>query len=106
MGNHNRIDLSVPLRHGLASSNSNQATATLGDEFDEALRQKLVDVLRKLGALQSGGSDRFVGGSQELEKLEVTIDGRSLQVEAETYIGLTLSGPSDLVERVRQLVLR
>lgn len=78
----------------------------LGDEFDEGLRQRLMDVLRKLGALQSGGSNRFVGGSQELEKLEVTIDGRSLHVEAETYIGLSISGADDLVERVRQLVLQ
>lgn len=90
----------------MASNSGHQATVTLGDEFDEALRQKLVDVLRKLGALQSGGSNRFVGGSQELEKLEVTIDGRHLHIEAETYIGLSISGPDDLVERVRQLVLQ
>lgn len=82
----------------MASNSSNQATVTLGDEFDQALRQKLMDVLRKLGALQSGGSDRFVGGSQELESLVVTIDGRRLRVEAETYIGLSISGPDDLVE--------
>ena len=90
----------------LASNSSHEATVRLGEEFDEALRQKLVDVLRKLGGLQSGGSSRMVGGSQEIEKLEVTIDGRRLRVEAETYIGLSISGPGDLVERVRQLVFQ
>jgi hypothetical protein len=55
---------------------------------------------------ESGASNRIVGGSQELEKLDVTIDGRRLGVEAESYIGLSISGPDDLVERVRQLVLQ
>jgi hypothetical protein len=90
----------------LASNSSNQATVVLGDEFDDSLRQKLMDVLRKLGALQSSGGDRFVVGSQDLEELEVTIDGRSLRVEAETYVGLSISGPADLVEQVRRLVLQ
>ncbi len=90
----------------MVSNSTNQATVVLGDEFDDSLRQKLMDVLRKLGALQSGGSERFIAGSQDIEELEVTIDGRSLHIEAETYVGLSISGPADLVELVRRLVLQ
>ena len=79
-------------------------TVVLGDEFDDVLRAKLMDVLRQLGATSSGSADRFVAGSQELEELDVTIDGRGLRIEAETYIGLSISGPDDLVQRVRSLL--
>jgi hypothetical protein len=88
----------------MASNGGNQVTVVLGDEFHDSLRQKLMDVLRKLGALQTGKSDRLVAGSQDLEELDVTIDGRSLHVEGETYVGLSISGPADLVEQVRRLV--
>ena len=90
----------------MASNDINQVTIVLGDEFDESLRAKLLDVFRELGATQAGDADRFVVGSQDVEAVEVTIDGRRLQVEAETYIGLSLSGPADLVEKIRRLVLQ
>lgn len=89
----------------MVSSNT-QSSVVLGDEFDDFLRGKLVDVLRKLGAVSLRGSDRSVVGSQDLEELDVVIDGRNLHVEAETYVGLSISGPADLVEQVRQLVSR
>ncbi len=76
----------------------------LGDEFDDSLRGKLMDALRSLGAVQAGGGNRFVVGSQDLDDLDVLIDERSLHIEAETYIGLSISGPADLVEKVRFLV--
>jgi len=81
-----------------------QATAVLGDEFDDELRAKLMNVLRQLGAIQGTSGERFVVGSQDFEKLEVLVGGRSLQVEAETYVGLSIRGPDDLVEQVRRLV--
>lgn len=90
----------------MASNGDNQAIIVLGDEFDDSLRGRLMDVLRKLGSIQSYESDRFVAGSQELEILDVTIDGRNLHVEAETYVGLSISGPTDLVEQVSRLVLQ
>jgi hypothetical protein len=48
----------------------------------------------------SGG----VAGSQELETLDIEIDGRQLHVEAETYMGLSIAGPADLVDRVSEMV--
>jgi hypothetical protein len=83
-----------------------QSSVVIGDEFDDSLRGKLAEVLCELGAIPLRGPNQFVVGSQDLEELDVIIDGRSLHIEAETYVGLSISGPTDLVEQVRQLVLR
>lgn len=57
------------------------------------------DVLRGLGARQVNHS-WGVGGSQEVETWAFEVDGRTIVVEAETYVGLTVGGDPDLVERV------
>jgi hypothetical protein len=88
----------------LASNDSNQVTVVLGDEFDDALRTRLMSALKKLGAMQAGTKDRFVAGSQELENLDVVIDGSRLHIEAETYVGLSITGSPQLTEQVRRLV--
>jgi hypothetical protein len=78
----------------------------LGDEFDDALRERLLDALRQLGASASGPASRAVAGSQEVEELDVAIDGRTLHITAETYVGLSISGPDDLVQRVLSQMAR
>lgn len=86
-------------------SKANNLTTILGDEFDDDLRSKLMDVLRHMGATPID-STRSLGGSQDLEELDVVVvDGRSVHVEAETYVGLSISGPRDLVERIHQMVI-
>lgn len=81
-----------------------QVKIVLGDEFDDVLRSKLMAALSQLGAVSTGSVDRFVVGSQEIEELEVLVDGRRIRVEAETYIGLSIIGPSDLVQQVQNLL--
>ena len=88
----------------MASDGSNQVTVVLGDEFDDALRTRLMNALKKLGAVREGAKDRFVVGSQDLENLEVVIDGNRLHIEAETYVGLSITGSPQLTEQVRKLV--
>ena len=88
----------------MASEKYKQVRAVLGDEFDDVLRTKLLTALNHLGAVQIGVTDRAVVGSQDMERLAVDIAGRTLNVEAETYIGLSISGPEDLVQEVRSLV--
>jgi hypothetical protein len=39
-----------------------------------------------------------------VDELNITIEGRTLRVTAETYVGLWICGPDDLVERVRSLL--
>ena len=79
-------------------------TVVLGDEFDDALRTKLLNVLRGLGEIVSGDQSWAIAGSQELEELDVLIDGEVLHVEAETYAGLSISGSADLVNRIQRLM--
>jgi hypothetical protein len=78
-------------------------TVVLGPEFDERLRGALLDVLAQLGG-RAVGHDWGVAGSQELEGFEVDLEGHRLLIEAETYAGLSIEGPSELVERIRRMV--
>jgi hypothetical protein len=71
----------------------------LGDEYDEKLRQALTDCLAALGAdvaVQQWG----LGGSQLLETRKVYLGKNLLVVEAETYVGLSITGPSRIVDSV------
>ena len=84
-------------------ASSEGKTIVLGPEHDQRLRTVLRDVLRELAT----GTPRHewgVAGSQELETLDIEIDGRQLHVEAETYMGLSIAGPADLVDRVSEMV--
>ncbi|HRJ61790.1 MAG TPA: hypothetical protein PKZ97_10590 [Azospirillaceae bacterium] len=74
-------------------------TVILGDEYDDALRARVFVILRRLGAETAGG-DWALGGSQEVETVRVRLGGADLTVEAETYVGLSLTGPDDAVDRV------
>ncbi|WP_140419907.1 hypothetical protein [Achromobacter denitrificans] len=72
-------------------------TIILGDEYDEALRDALRIVLVRNGAV---GINKFfgVGGSQEVETLEVRIGDDLITIEAETFVGLTITGSSAAVD--------
>jgi len=77
----------------------------LGNEYDNQLRRVLMEVLKELGG-QVRSKDWGVAGSQEIESLEVEIGGRCILVEAETFIGLSITGENDLIERIAALVKR
>ena len=74
-------------------------TTTLGAEFDAMLRGRAVSILKTLGAKKRGGW-WGVGGSQEIARTEFVWRGHEVALEDETYVGLTLSGPSELVDQV------
>jgi hypothetical protein len=82
-------------------SEKKQVTAVLGDEYDLPLRQELIEVLQSLSGLQID-SQWSVAGSQELDCFTVEIFGSNLVVEAETYIGLTITGPEEIVAKVQR----
>jgi len=84
-------------------SHYNQKVLRLGDEWDEDLRCAVRNALIALDAKVSG-ADSGIVGSQELQLLDVWIDGHAVRVESETYIGLSVSGPEDIVEKIRALV--
>jgi hypothetical protein len=78
-------------------------TVLLGNEYDERLRDTLMKVLKSLGGTSEDAS-YGVGGSQEVEALEVSFGADTILVEAETYVGLTVSGKAGLVDRIVALV--
>jgi hypothetical protein len=61
------------------------ATHFLGDEFDDALRLRLGDVLRQFGARKEATETRGIAGSQEFESMSFIVDGAVLTVESATY---------------------
>lgn len=75
-------------------------TIILGSEHDKAIWLALKSVLTEMrGTIQD--SSWGVGGSQELTSFEVIVDGRNIKIESETYVGISLSGDSDLVDQIK-----
>ena len=89
--------------------NPEHVKVRISDEFDDDLRAAVRAALAELGA-ELGHSSWGMGGSQEIETLEVMIGDQRVIVEAETYVGLTVSGDRQvierLIERVRAIVAR
>jgi hypothetical protein len=85
------------------SNRSQQAKIILGDEYDEALREVLMTVLKTMGG-RPQSREWGVGGSQELGTLVVGVGGGSLLVESETYVGLSITGDEALVEEIAAAV--
>ena len=71
----------------------------LGDEYDGALRQALLECLTALGA-EIEARQWGLGGSQIIETLKVSLGRDSIVVEAETYVGLSITGVARVVDRV------
>jgi hypothetical protein len=74
-------------------------TIVLGDEHDDALRDALRATLHELGAVsldQSWG----LAGSQELSTHRVSLGSEIVTIESETYIGLSITGGEDTVDRI------
>lgn len=76
----------------------------LGDEFDDHLRGRLADVLKELGAKKEGGGIKSVVGSQDIEDFYVKVGEDLVRVESETYMGLSISGDEDVVEKIKNMI--
>ena len=63
----------------------------------------MLHVLVRLGA-KPGKHEWGIGGSQEVGTLEVEIGTDRVVLEAETYIGLSVQGPSKIVDRISEMV--
>jgi hypothetical protein len=75
----------------------------IGSEADEQLRWMLDDVLLRMGG-KPFMREWAGGGSRELERVGVEVRARRLIIDAETSDGLSLNGPSDLVEEIHGMV--
>lgn len=76
------------------------ATVILASEYDPAAVNALMRVLREIGA-EEVSRDYAVVGSQEINTLRFTLDGFPLSVEAETYVGLSVTGETKAVETIK-----
>ena len=74
-------------------------TVVLGDEFDDALRARLLGKLKYLGGIPMG-ADWAMAGSQEIDTLKVRLEGGDIDVESETFVGLSITGPDKLVDEI------
>ncbi|MGD9584137.1 MAG: hypothetical protein AB7V26_10805 [Lysobacterales bacterium] len=73
----------------------------VGPEHEQWLFAQLGDALRALGYRLD---DQWAGvaGSQEISRWVVSGPGGCLTVAAETYVGLTVAGPVELVTVLRE----
>lgn len=74
-------------------------TVTLGREYDDALKKALADLLQRMGAVEIR-HERGHAGSQDVEVLEVAIGEARVVIEAETYMGLSVTGPEEIVAEI------
>ena len=80
-------------------STNELTTLRIGEEHEPALLSRLRSAVASLGGTMTE-SHWAVGGSQEITKYEISLPGGAVEAEAETYIGLSLRGPAQLVQQV------
>jgi hypothetical protein len=71
----------------------------IGDEFDTQLRDNLIQTLKAMGATPVSTS-WGVAGTQELSIFSVQIREHIIEIEAETFMGLSISGCDLVVEEI------
>jgi hypothetical protein len=90
----------------LASKTGKQGpdeTIVLGAEYDARLRAALTMVLKELGA-QDLSASWSLAGSQELQQMDVDLGNEIISIELETYVGLSIRGTPELVNRIANSV--
>ena len=77
----------------------NIETIVLGDEFDDYLRTVVCRILHCKHA-KTRSNQWGVGGSQEVEEVIFYLENQEIKLTAETYRGLSLTGPSQIVREI------
>ncbi len=76
----------------------------LGDEYDDALFARLATEIAALGGVITD-KEWTLGGSQEVTVFQIALPDGNIEAVAETYIGLSLRGPTALVEQLARRVM-
>ena len=76
-----------------------------GPEYDHAVTARLRSVLAALG--YEAREERWgLGGSQEIMRVELSGPRGRIEVEAETYVGITVSGDADAIAEIRSAIMK
>ena len=78
-------------------------TVILGPEYDQHLRATVMEVMRQLGA-SIESRNWSVAGSQEIETVQAQLAGNAITIEAETYIGLSITGEENMINEISKRV--
>jgi hypothetical protein len=78
-------------------------TIILGDEYDNALHDALRLILISADAVKIDSS-WAVGGSQEIERVQIRLGGDLVTIESETYVGLSIFGPKLVIDEIAKQV--
>ena len=76
----------------------------LGDEYDDALFARLAVEIAALGGVITD-KEWTLGGGQDVTVFQITLPDGNIEAVAETYIGLSLRGPTELVEQLARRVM-
>jgi hypothetical protein len=79
-------------------------TLTLGPEYSQKMLQALFDALTAEGAQTVEQRTAEGAGPQETGYWKFQLDGNTIEVNAETYLGLALSGPVEMIVRLTQII--
>jgi len=78
-------------------------TVILGPEYDQHLRVTVMEVMRELDA-SIESRNWSVAGSQEIETVQAQLYGNAITIEAETYIGLSITGEENMIDEISKRV--
>lgn len=76
----------------------------LGDEYDNALFDRLIAEVSALGGSITE-KEWGLGGSQEITVFQIALPDGNIEAVAETYVGLSLRGSTSLVEQLARRVM-
>lgn len=76
----------------------------LGDEYDDALFERLVAVVAAHGGSITD-KEWTLGGSQVMKVFQISLPDGSIEAVVETYVGLSLRGAPSLVEPLARRVM-
>lgn len=80
-------------------------TLNLGPEYDQKMLQALFDALTAEGAQTVEQRTATNGdGPQETGYWKLQIDRSTIEVTAELYLGISLSGPAEMIARLTQII--
>jgi hypothetical protein len=80
-------------------------TWNAGAEYDHAVAARLRAVLVALG-YEAREERWLLGGSQEITRVELSGPRGRIEVEAETYVGITVSGDADAIAEIRSAMIK